>query len=302
MQKVLTLLYHRVADLKYDKNLLAVTPENFRDQMAYLKKNYSIVGFEQDWNEVEGDAVCITFDDGYMDNFTNALPVLQEFEIPATVFVSTGNMNTSEEFWWDELERLLLEEEGGYEKSFTLSDEIFSCCLPTETIAEREELYDTLHWLMYDKITVGRRNDWFDQMRKWRKTDKEGRIQNRAIQTDSADIFSPWMSIGAHTVNHPSLKTLSEQEQDYEISQSVKALEALLGREITVFSYPFGTIRDFDQTTIDICRKAHIVKAAANIPGIWTSGCDDYRIPRNLVRNWEIKEYINRVEAFWRAE
>lgn len=302
MHKVLTLLYHRVADLKYDKNLLAVTPENFRDQMAYLKRNYPVVGFGQDWNELEDDAVCVTFDDGYMDNFTNALPILQEFEIPATVFVSTGNINTSEEFWWDELERLLLEDGSEYEKSFALSDGIFSCRWPTQTFTEREELYDTLHWLMYDKITVDRRNDWFEQLRKWRKTGKEGRIQNRALQTDKADIFSPWMSIGAHTVSHPSLKVLSEREQDYEVSQSVKTLEALLGHKITVFSYPFGTMGDFDQTTIDVCRKAHISKAAANIPGIWTPECDDYQIPRNLVRNWGIEEYIHRIETFWKAE
>ena len=88
MCKVLTLLYHRVNNLKHDKHLLAVTPDNFYKQLMFLKEHYPIVRFEEDWNNLREDAVCITFDDGYMDNFTNALPILQELEIPATVFVA----------------------------------------------------------------------------------------------------------------------------------------------------------------------------------------------------------------------
>lgn len=302
MKKILTLLYHRVIDLKDDKHLLAVTPEHFYEQMCYLKENYPIVRFEEDWLGVRDNAVCITFDDGYMDNFTNALPILQKLHIPATIFVSTGNINTTEEFWWDELERILLDRNKEYENVFTLEDELFSCQWPTKTFSDREELYDTLHWLMYDKITVGKRKAWMRQLREWSGVSTIGRKKNQAMQIKEIGEIFPLLTVGAHTVNHPSLRSLSEQEQRYEISQSVKDLEAILKCRITVFSYPFGGMRDFDQTTMELCRKENIYKAAANFPGLWTPGCDNYQIPRNIIRNWDINEYRQKIEEFWRIE
>lgn len=302
MGRVLTLLYHRVNNLKNDKNLLAVSPENFYEHMSYLKENYPIVRFEQNWNDLVSDAVCITFDDGYMDNFTNALPILREMEIPATVFVTTGNVNSTEEFWWDELERILLDESRLYNKIFTLKDEVFSCQWSTETLNERDELYDTLHWLMYDKISVSKRNDWIRQLRKWSNAGDIGRVQNRGMQTERAVLDSPLLTIGAHTVNHPSLKKLSEEEQHYEISQSIKTLESLFQRKIVVFSYPFGGQDDFDNITIEICKKEQICKAAANFPGIWNPQGNEYQIPRNIIRNWSKDEFIKNIMKFWKME
>ncbi|MCI8596981.1 MAG: polysaccharide deacetylase family protein [Lachnospiraceae bacterium] len=300
MCKVLTLLYHRVNNLKHDKHLLAVTPDNFYKQLMFLKEHYPIVRFEEDWNNLREDAVCITFDDGYMDNFTNALPILQELEIPATVFVATGNVDSSEEFWWDELERILLDRQRNYDSTFTLEDELFSCQWPTETFADREELYDTLHWLMHGKIAVSKRKAWMRQLQSWSKAGNMGRKQNQAMQTEKIEELPSLLTVGAHTVNHPSLKSLSKQDQEYEISQSIKDLETLLKRRITVFSYPFGTAEDFDKTTIDLCRKENICKVAANIPGLWTPRCSDYEIPRNIIRNWNIEEYIQKIEELWK--
>lgn len=300
MCKVLTLLYHRVINLDNDKNLLAVTPTNFYSHMSYLKKKYQIVRFEQDWNELNEDAVCITFDDGYMDNFTNALPILKELDIPATIFVSTGNINTLDEFWWDELERILLDRKIEYKRTFKLNDDFFSCEWPTETYSDREELYDTLHWLMYDKITVSKRMNWIDQLRAWSKVGNVGRRENRSIQIEEININSSLLTIGAHTENHLSLRTLQQQEQYYEISQSVKKLESILEHEITAFSYPFGTKNDYDKTTIDICKDLQIHKAASNFPGLWSFQCDDYQIPRNIVRNWNIAEFAQKIDMFWK--
>lgn len=300
MNRILTLLYHRVTNLKYDKNLLAVTPENFYKQMEYLKKNYPIVRFEQNWNEVAGDAVCITFDDGYRDNLTNALAILKDLDIPATIFVSTGNLNTSEEFWWDELERILLDRHRTYEKTFILKDDFFSCQWSTESFSDRENLYDTLHWLIYDKITVTKRNDWIEQLRKWSQAGSVGRKENLAIQTNEFEKISPLLTVGAHTVSHPSLKNLTEQAQRYEINESIKTLEHLLKQKITVFSYPFGSKNDYDTTTINICREENIIKAAANFPGLWTTQCDNYQIPRNIIRNWKIDKYVQMINSFWK--
>lgn len=178
MGRVLTLLYHRVNCLEKDINLLAVSPKNFYDQMLYLKQNYKIVKFDEDWSEVEQDAVCITFDDGYFDNYQYAFPILKKLEIPATIFVATGNLDTKEEYWWDELERNLLLDNYQYANTFELKDELFSCKWKTDTYEARKELYDTLHWLMYNKIDIEKRKNWMKQLREWSKLGEIGRSIN----------------------------------------------------------------------------------------------------------------------------
>ena len=98
---VVVLLYHRVATLASDPQLLAVSPENFRQQMCYLKDKFPLVRFEDDWSDVRTPSIAVTFDDGYADNALNALPILEEVGIPATFFVSTGNLDFigPESFW-----------------------------------------------------------------------------------------------------------------------------------------------------------------------------------------------------------
>lgn len=301
MGKVLTLLYHRVNVLENDINLLAVSPEHFREQMEWLKKSYPIVRFEDDWSLSEEDAVCITFDDGYMDNFTNALPVLREFQIPATVFVSTGTMNTKQEFWWDDLERNIYAGSIDRAPVFELEDEIFSCSWKADTYERQEELYKTLHWLMYNKISVSKRENWMEQLYEWNGYDKNGREKNKPCQVKEclAEDIS-LITVGAHTIHHPSLAYLDAAEQEYEIITSKNVLEDQFNRPVTTFSYPFGGKNDFSDETIEICKKAGFIKAAANYPGIWTCCCDPYQIPRNIIRDWEMDEFKDNIKLFWR--
>ena len=91
---VRVLMYHRIDDLpEYDQ--LTVGPALFRQQMAWLSRHRRVVPLSQALTElasgtVRPDTVVVTFDDGYRDNLTHALPVLKEFGLPATVFITTG--------------------------------------------------------------------------------------------------------------------------------------------------------------------------------------------------------------------
>ncbi len=108
------LLYHRVAEPAEDPQLLCVTPRNFSEQMSVLRKFgkplplTELVTLGRDRN-LPQQGIVVTFDDGYADNLHNAKPALARYEIPATVFVTAGQVGSTEEYWWDELERLLLE-------------------------------------------------------------------------------------------------------------------------------------------------------------------------------------------------
>lgn len=102
----LIILYHRVADVKDDPHLLSVSPDNFRKQLTCLKKRYTIIKLSELVNDVKNknikrNTAVITFDDGYADNFYNALPILKELNIPATIFVTAGKIDSNEPFYWD---------------------------------------------------------------------------------------------------------------------------------------------------------------------------------------------------------
>ena len=112
---VIILRYHRVKpDASADPFHLSVSPRVFDAQVRYLKSHYDIVPIEQLLTAPpDGDTagrrarVCITFDDGYRDNFTHALPVLEHQSAPFAVFVTTNPMEHGTPFWWDELESLV---------------------------------------------------------------------------------------------------------------------------------------------------------------------------------------------------
>lgn len=301
MGRVLTLLYHRVRPYEKDVQMLCVTPEHFERQMSWLKENYHVVRFADDWDCVEGDAVCITFDDGYRDNFLIAAPILNQLQIPATVFVSTGNMDTGREMWWDELERNLLADKK-YQKTFHLSDEIFECTWDVSSFEQREDLYDTMHWLM-KQVGAEKRNDWMRQLQEWNGYTEDGRAENVCARAeDLKGLDASQIEIGVHTVGHPVLSKLPMEEQKKEIQTAKKKLEEILGRQILTMSYPFGGVSDYNKDTISVCKSLGFSKAAANIPGVWKPNDDLYQIPRQIVRDWDLQQFQKQMKIFWEGK
>ena len=296
---VVVLLYHRVTTLTSDPEMLAVSPGNFRAQMQHLKENYPIVRFEEDWSKVSKPAVAITFDDGYADNALEALPILEEVGLPATFFVSTGTIGTKLEFWWHELEHIILEKQG-LPPGFTLEDDRFGRNWPTGCHRERQELYQGLVRLLND-ADPERRNNWLVQLRHWAQTGEGAADTNRAMTVDELRLLagSSRVTIGAHTVTHTRLSSLSPAAQREEIAASKRELEAWIGREISTFSYPFGRRSDYTQQSIALCRQTGFSKASANFPGQAHRWTDPYQIPRHLIRNWQVEEFAEKLRGFW---
>lgn len=100
------LVYHRVADVVQDPHQLCVSPKHFRDQMNYLKEHHHVVPLREIVRDLAAGHlhkghIAITFDDGYADNLLTALPILEACQMPATIFVTTGNVESGESFYWD---------------------------------------------------------------------------------------------------------------------------------------------------------------------------------------------------------
>lgn len=91
-----------------------MTPHHFGEHLEVLRKYGQPIRLQQltqahrDGN-IPHHAVVVTFDDGYANNLNNAIPLLERYHIPATVFIATGQSGRKREFWWDELDRLLLQ-------------------------------------------------------------------------------------------------------------------------------------------------------------------------------------------------
>ncbi len=295
---VVILIYHRVTTLPSDPQQLAVSPDNFLYHLRYIKENFPVLRFEDEWPNLKEPSVVVTFDDGYADNVREALPLLEKAGIPATFFISTGGLGSNREFWWDELERILLVERE-FPPTFNLQDEGFGRKWSTKSNADRSALYEEIH-LLIKQVGAVRREDWFRQLRAWAGIAKDGRVTHRIMTVNELQKLasSRLVTIGAHTVSHTPLATLSSAEQQQEILASKLHLQELIGREVTVFSYPFGGKEDFTSETVHFCRNAGFVKAASNFPGQAHRWTNPFLLPRQLVRNWDVSTFASKMRMF----
>lgn len=295
---VIVLAYHRVAEPAADPHQLAVSPEHFRAQMEHLRRHWRCVRFEEEWRGLREPAVAVTFDDGYADNLHQALPILKEVGMPATFFLCTGMLDSGGEFWSDDLERLVL---GGsdYTATFALDDPQHGGRWPSGTLEERRLLHERLHGAML-WMKPARRDNWLAQLRSWAGGDGAGRASHRTLTREEVRELaaSPLVTIGAHGVTHTPLTVLSEAEQRREIAGSRGELEALTGREVATFAYPFGGRGQCDATTRRLCREAGFRRAVTTFPGQAHRWTDPLRIPRQLVRDWDAATFAARMESF----
>ncbi len=297
---VIVLGYHRVTTLATDPQQLAVTPTHFREQLQVIR-NYPVLRFDDDWSIAREPSLVITFDDGYADNFLEALPILEEYGLPATFFVTAGIVGLREEFWWDELERLILVP--------PLLPEVCTIKLykhqpfswPSHTLAQRKQLYLDIHRLIHQLRSPLECQEIIDQLRIWAGVMKDCRPSHRVLShTELKSLSShPLVSIGAHGMSHLPFSRLAPDEQEMELTFCRSLLQQYTGQQITSFSYPFGSKNDFLPETITFVKAAGFSKAAANFPGAWHQRTDSFRIPRHLVRNWAAAKFSYQLSRFW---
>lgn len=290
------LLYHRVCDLDNDFWKLAVSPEHFEIQMKYIKENYNIIKFEDDWSRVDRKSIVITFDDGYIDNYRYAIPILKKYNIPATFFVSTDNIDTRDEFWWDELSNMVyytnkLPRNIVYKEQLlffdTQENKKISCLkirkilLDMDSKTRIKEL-DNLHNI-------------FGFMR--RESDLSRTMNSKEIQELSKmDIFT----IGAHTKAHCRLSGLTRDQQFEEIYGSKNVLEEIIQKEINIFSYPFGNGQDYSSETVDIVKNCGFKKACVVQGGLFSKDTNDLQIPRNTIPGQtDLKQFKKILNKCW---
>ena len=293
-KNIMVLLYHRVIDLSSDPQLLAINIKNFEAHIRYLKENYRILRFEEDWKDIKEKSVVITFDDGYADNYYNALPVLEEYKVPATFFVSTGNIDSDNEMWWDELEALFL-----LNRNLPDSVMLLDTRLDLSTEEEIYKSYILAHRILKALDFEERDKELRCLINELNPSDYPRKNYRMMTSEELRKMSrSKYVTIGGHTVTHSSLANEDNDTQEWEIVQSKKRIEEIIGSKIDVFSYPFGSSDDYTDDTCSIVKKAGYEKAAIVRDGLFLDE-DPMKISRNLIRNWNVEEFISRINRLW---
>jgi peptidoglycan/xylan/chitin deacetylase (PgdA/CDA1 family) len=262
------LMYHRIADELFDPWRLCVTPDNFAAQLEILRSSGLRVIHLHELaaslasGKVPKRSVVITFDDGYRDNLENARPLLEQYGIPATVFIASGYVASDGEFWWDSMERVLLMpgrlpdtfqvETDGQRASWDLNGdatwtdedaERYRDWRPyTPAHTPRQRLYSELRALLFQASPEERTRVIADLLA-WADIPSAARPKRRILDEDGLRRLAvdDLVDIGGHSISHPELARLSVAEQDHELRASKKRLEAVLGREVIALAYPHGS-------------------------------------------------------------
>jgi peptidoglycan/xylan/chitin deacetylase (PgdA/CDA1 family) len=244
-------------------------------------------------------AVILSFDDGYADNCLEALPILESLGSQALFYITTSNLDTPYELWWDNLERVFLQG-AGLPSMIEVGNGESVLALPTASEEQRRDAYFRCHWFLKYTRPV-ERNGIIDNLLSKAGLPREGRATHRLMTTTELIRMgnSAAAVIGAHTHNHPVLALLTAGEQAEEIARSKNILESKLNREIGHFSYPYGMKRDVNADSLRICREYGFRFVSSNHYGQVHSWSNPMQLPRVLVRDWDARQFEQHLAKFF---
>jgi peptidoglycan/xylan/chitin deacetylase (PgdA/CDA1 family) len=263
---LLALTYHRIGtpgDAPLDRAMWDATLEDFDAQIAFLARNFDVVGPGDVGPRPAGRHVLITFDDGYRDNYTHALPILRAHAATATFFLTTGFLDRPRLSWWDEVAWMVRTSGGDGAEIPPLLD-----CVKALPGAQRED------WLERLGASTGAGRApaaaAAEQWMTWRM---------------ARELLAAGMTVGGHTVSHPILARLDVDAQRAEVFACRSRLEAELGVAMRWFSYPNGDRGSFDARTRAIVAEAGVELAFAFHAGFVrrSDAWDPYALPRIAV-------------------
>jgi peptidoglycan/xylan/chitin deacetylase (PgdA/CDA1 family) len=263
--QVAILMYHRVTAAPDNWSLNSLHTDAFDQQLAWFARHYEVISLDRLARGLTGNgnawprkAVAITFDDGYKDNYRNAFPILKKYAVPATIFLTTGAIDTGELLWFDRV---------GYALWHTSEKELrlesvghYPLATPAEKAAARTRIVRQLKAMPEDakQLTIE------TLIGKCGVTIPEG--QGRSIMLswdDVREMAAAGITFGAHGVTHSILTNVTGQQARWEIAQSKKEIEERIRKPVSAFSYPDGK---FSPELIDMARDSGFACAVSSKP------------------------------------
>lgn len=316
------LMYHRVASADIDPWGMCVSADNFAKHLEILHKWWNpmlladMVKAHQA-GEIPQRAIAVTFDDGYVDNFSNALPLLTEMGVPATIYITSDHIDSESNFWWDQLESIFLRpsrlphrltldagrqrfewdlgEATGYSlEQFELDREKMAW---TENPGTRMALFYQV-WKALWPLQPQQRGLALEALKQWANIEAITCASRRCVNSRELKTLgnSRWIDIGAHTSHHSLLPAHSEEWQRTEIRGCKDRLEGVLGQTVTSFAYPYG---EFTDRIIQIVRESGFESAVTAQARPLQAGIDPMRLPRYGIKNVRGEQFAKQLEAWW---
>ncbi len=221
-------------------------------------------------------ALAITFDDGYADNHDVALPILTRHGLPATLFVATGFLDGGR-MWNDTISESVRHcQTGVLDLAHTPLRALGSMDVGSAR-ARRQAIDRVLAAVKY--LPLGERLEVAQAV------SEAAGVQPRDTLMMTSSQVRAWraagMQVGAHTVSHPILARLHDQDALREMSDSRETLQQLLGEPVTMFAYPNGRPGvDYGKQTVALARAAGFAAAVSTAPGVARFGTDTFELPR----------------------
>ncbi len=271
--KLTVLNYHRVDNpddsgfVSFKPNVSS-NPAQFSKQMDYVKRHYSVITSAQlvRWlygqDKLPSNPLLITFDDGYLDNLTNAYPVLAERELPAVIFLATEYIGKDKPFYWDYLAYLFVHTKKTSLEMPRFGD--FSLLENYEREVALQEIIDILKSIP-EKEKVSYLREISEKLEVSIPSDA---FSNLHLNWDQVRKMRNIIEFGSHTASHPIMTRIDYSVAQNEIRNSLHKIE----QEITVapitFAYPNGHETDYSPEIIEMLKDAGVKAAFTLLPGL----------------------------------
>ena len=273
---------------------------DIRRHLLYLRRHYRVLHLEEALQELYTSSnreaqkkdkrtpLVLTFDDGYHDNYTHLFPHVCRLQVPVTLFLIPGYLESGDYFWWGEGRRLVRRAEveevtldgnvyhlKQVDERIALSRAIDTSLRHATSVAERERSLISYRQMLAVPSTVTVEEEG-DRPLTWAEVQKMEE--------------SGWVSYGAHTMHHPVLAYLaSSDEVAAEVGTCRALLEERLGHPVRTFAYPVGRAEHIGDEAVNAVKAAGYEWAVTTHTGVNTSEADPLRLQRvlgDVSRHW----------------
>lgn len=272
------LMFHKVNNGR-DPLGLTINPVFFTRQMQYLTEQYVVISlaeavFRLENGTIDREYVVITFDDGYLDNYTFAYPILQRFQAPATIFITYDAVESGTFGWYRFDTAILMSQRENLDLTgfglgyFSLASQ-----------RDREQAVVELHQSLKKVSDEDRQTVIAHVLCEYGDPGANERImlswdEVREMQQSGLITF------GSHTKTHPILTQVPHDSALAEIRESKLLVEGKIGRPVDFFAYPNGSWADFDENIMAMVKKSGYRAACSTISAEHFTKIDMYCLPR----------------------
>ena len=244
------LLYHGICrqnPLQF--NTLFVKADTFEKQLQLYKKYFNIISLDDYYSErfsTERFNICLSFDDGFANNYQYVLPLLEKYEVPACFFI-TAIRNTGNDILWNDV--LAVAYKYGPRK-IAVSGEEFSKRSDGKYISSRSGL------LLADILRRGdfaAKAEMMVQLEQYKKKAPADYWMQMTAEQVKKMADNKWVTIGSHSHYHNDMATLSAASAAKDMEASRQYLENITGKAINTIAFPYGS---YTRETIAIAKKA----------------------------------------------